>query len=322
MSSNAQAPRPIATMGEILVEIIAGQHGDGFREALSFHGPFASGAPAIFIDQVARLGYPAAMIGCVGDDDFGALNLDRLRADGVDTSSIAIDRERPTGTAFVRYRHDGGRDFIFNIAHSAAGQTALTDAARAMLGACRHFHVMGSSLFSARMIAAMQEAVGLVKAQGGTVSLDPNLRGAMLDDGPVRAALDSILSRCDIVLPSGEELYLLTGEASDEAAVARLLKRGVSCIVHKKGAAGAACYDKDGCIAVAGHPVTELDPTGAGDCFGATFVTCRCLGRSLRESLVYANASGAVAVTVRGPMEGNCGFAALDDFLAALRVAP
>ena len=314
-----QASRPIVTMGEILVEIIAEQHGTGFREPLRFAGPFASGAPAIFIDQVARLGHPAAMIGCVGDDDFGVLNLDRLRADGVDIGGIAIDRERPTGSAFVRYREDGRRNFIFNIAHSAAGQTTLTDAARAMLAQCGHFHVMGSSLFSPRMIAAMQEAVRLVKAQGSTVSLDPNLRGAMLDDPAIRAALEGILGQCDIFLPSGEELQRLAGTADEAEAVAGLLKRGVSCIVLKKGAAGAVYHDKDGSIAVAGHPVTEIDPTGAGDCFGATFVTCRCLGRSVRESLAYANASGAVAVTVQGPMEGNCGFAALDDFLAALR---
>jgi D-tagatose-1,6-bisphosphate aldolase subunit GatZ/KbaZ len=37
--------------------------------------------------------------------------------------------------------------------------------------------------------------------------------------------------------------------------------------------------------------VEELDPTGAGDCFGATFVTCRLQGRSVGESLDYANST-------------------------------
>ncbi|MFM0327130.1 PfkB family carbohydrate kinase [Caballeronia glebae] len=53
-------------------------------------GPYASAAPAIFIDQVAKVGSPCAMIGCVGDDDFGALNVERLRADGVDVTGIAV----------------------------------------------------------------------------------------------------------------------------------------------------------------------------------------------------------------------------------------
>ena len=309
-------------IGEILVEIIAETRGDGFRHPMRFAGPFPSGAPAIFIDQVARLGHPAGMIGCVGADDFGTLNLDRLRADGVDVSAIAVDRSYPTGSAFVRYREDGqddqgGRDFIFNIAHSAAGRLALTKAARALLAACGHFHVMGSSLFSPPLIEAMKQAVRMVKEQGGTISFDPNLRGAMLDDAEIRAGLHFMLAQCDIFLPSGAELRLLADAATDQQAADRLLSRGVACIVLKKGSAGAIYHDKNEVIAMPGYPVTEIDPTGAGDCFGATFVTCRRLGHTVRESLAYANAAGAIAVGVRGPMEGNSNFATLDEFRAA-----
>ena len=74
----------VLTVGEILVEIVATTKGDGFREAQPLIGPFPSGAPAIFIDQVGKLGTPCAILGRVGDDDFGQLNLDRLRRDGVD----------------------------------------------------------------------------------------------------------------------------------------------------------------------------------------------------------------------------------------------
>jgi sugar/nucleoside kinase (ribokinase family) len=311
-------------MGEILVELIAEQRGGGFRHPMRFAGPFPSGAPAIFIDQVARLGHPAGMIGCVGADDFGALNLERLRADGVDVSGIAVDPSYPTGSAFVRYREEspddqGGRDFIFNIAHSAAGQLALTDAACALLAGCGHFHVMGSSLFSRPLIEAMKQAVRMVKEQGGTISFDPNLRGAMLDDPEIRAALGFMLAQCDIFLPSGAELRLLADAATDQQAADRLLRRGVACIVLKKGAAGAVYHDKDAVIAMPGYCVTEIDPTGAGDCFGATFVTCRKQGYPVRESLAYANAAGAIAVGMQGPMEGNSGFAMLNEFRAARR---
>jgi tagatose kinase len=80
--------KQILTIGEILVEIIATERGDGFLEPINLLGPFPSGAPAIFIDQVARFGQPAAIIGCVGDDDFGRVNLNRLRRDGVDLSGV------------------------------------------------------------------------------------------------------------------------------------------------------------------------------------------------------------------------------------------
>jgi sugar/nucleoside kinase (ribokinase family) len=80
----------IMTIGEILVEIMATERGQSFRAPGTLVGPFPSGAPAIFIDQVGRLGRSAGIIGCVGDDDFGWLNIDRLRRDGVDTSAIAL----------------------------------------------------------------------------------------------------------------------------------------------------------------------------------------------------------------------------------------
>ena len=46
----------IVTLGEILVEIMADAPGEGFRQAIALTGPFPSGAPAIYISQVARMG--------------------------------------------------------------------------------------------------------------------------------------------------------------------------------------------------------------------------------------------------------------------------
>ena len=109
--------KKILTIGEILVEIVASSKGDGFLEAQPLTGPYPSGAPAIFIDQVGKLGAPCAIISRVGDDDFGTLNLRRLQQDGVDTSGITVAPGESTGSAFVRYREDGSRRFVFNITH-------------------------------------------------------------------------------------------------------------------------------------------------------------------------------------------------------------
>ena len=93
----------VVTLGEILVEIMADERGHGFREPLRLVGPFPSGAPAIFIDQVAKLGQPCGIIACVGDDDFGRVNLERLENDGVDVTAVEVNPTYVTGSAFVRY---------------------------------------------------------------------------------------------------------------------------------------------------------------------------------------------------------------------------
>ena len=86
----------IWTMGELLVEIMRPEVGTQLYQKGSFTGPFPSGAPAIFADTVARLGYAAGMIGGVGQDAFGRCVLNRLVGDGVDCSLIRVDEKAAT----------------------------------------------------------------------------------------------------------------------------------------------------------------------------------------------------------------------------------
>ncbi len=309
--------RRIVTIGEVLVEIIASEPGRGFREALDLRGPFPSGAPAIFIDQVAKLGHPAGIISCVGDDDFGTLNIERLRRDGVDVSAISVDPAEVTGSAFVRYRPDGERDFVFNIRRSASARTTLSGPARALIDAAGHLHVMGSSLFCPGLVDATLTAAQQVRASGGTVSFDPNARKEMLADAAMGQAMRAMLGRCDLFMPSGPELMLLSEAASEAHAIEALLEHGITAIVVKRGRDGASYHDRERTCQVAAHAVDEVDPTGAGDCFGATFVTCWLRGMDVETALAYANASGALAIGHRGPMEGTSSFAALDAFLGS-----
>ncbi|TIO05763.1 sugar kinase [Mesorhizobium sp.] len=306
----------ILTIGEILVEIMATTLGRGFLELQPLIGPFPSGAPAIFIDQVGKLGHPAAIVSAVGDDDFGVLNLERLKRDGVDISAVAIHPGAATGSAFVRYRPDGGRDFVFNMRDSAAGRIVATPEARAVLAEAGHLHVMGSGLPVPAVFAMIRDAIPAIKARGGTVSFDPNIRVEMLRDPAGKAAFQTVLAATDIFLPSGEELSLFSGASDEESAIAALLETGVNEIVLKRGAAGASHFDRNGATHMPGFVVEEIDPTGAGDSFGATFLVARRLGKSIPDALRYANAAGARTVTVKGPMEGTSSFADLDSFIA------
>lgn len=309
----------VMTIGEILVEIMATRRGQTFREPGLLKGPYASGAPAIFIDQVARLGQSAGIIGCVGDDDFGLLNIERLKRDGVNTSAIHVIKQATTGSAFVTYREDGERDFVFNIVNSASSHLSAAHVDAQVLKDCHHFHVMGSSLFSFRIIDATKKAIEIVKAQGGTISFDPNIRKEMLRIPEMRDALRYVLEFTDIFLPSGHEVTLLAEAADEASAVRELHALGVKEIVIKRGADGSSHFAGDQRVDVAALPVREVDPTGAGDCFGATFTTCRLLGYSPQKALQYANAAGASAVSQLGPMEGAADFAALDLLLAQSR---
>jgi len=308
--------KKVIVIGEILVEIMADSIGDGFREPLQLTGPFPSGAPAIFIDQVARMGQPCAILSTVGNDDFGTVNLRRLKADGVDISGVGIDPELPTGTAFVRYRADGSRDFIFNIRHSACGVVPDDDVAIRMIDAAHHLHVMGSSLSGPDLIALNLRAARVIREKGGTVSFDPNLRKEILGTPGLRDAMREILRLTDVFLPSGEEVTLLTVADDPQGAIDELFGLGIPVIVHKLGDEGVRYHDANGAISVDAFDVEEADPTGAGDCFGGAFMALWLRGTDPHEALTLAAAAGALAVTRCGPMEGASTMEELRAFVA------
>ncbi|MFN3527151.1 MAG: PfkB family carbohydrate kinase, partial [Paracoccus sp. (in: a-proteobacteria)] len=233
----ADALGPTICIGEILVEVMAQTVGQGFQEPLPLIGPFPSGAPAIFLSQCGRMGGQAAMIGAVGADDFGALNLSRLRADGVDVSAVAVDPDWPTGSAFVRYRGDGARDFVFNITRSAAARLDWTASVAALVARAGHLHVMGSALTMPPARKLIARAADLICARGGSLSLDPNLRKELTVDAEAEALFQRLLDMACLLLPSGDELFRAAGTGPDEAqAVTALTARGIGEIALKRGA--------------------------------------------------------------------------------------
>jgi len=78
----------VLTIGEILVEIMAKKIDQDFLHPGEFLGPYPSGAPAIFIDQIVKLGLKGGILGCIGEDDFGRNVFERLKKDGVEVGLI------------------------------------------------------------------------------------------------------------------------------------------------------------------------------------------------------------------------------------------
>ena len=306
-----------------MAEFMAERVGQTFSEPGTFLGPYPSGAPAIFVDQVAKTGTSAAMVGWVGEDGFGDLILNRLSGDGVEVSGIHRTGRLPTGTAFVTYRKDGSREFIFNLANSA---TSLIDADSVdpiLTEGCRFFHVMGTSLTSEGMIAAVKQGIRRVKEGGGKVSFDPNIRREVMSSAFIRDAIDFVLKQSDILLPSEADLQYFCGNLPEAEAVRLLFSKWtLDKVVVKNAAQGSTYYDRTESIHVPSFKVTEVDPTGAGDCFGGTLISCLAQGIDLKRTLTLANAAGALAVTKRGPMEGNTTLSELESFIVSAERIP
>ncbi len=306
----------VITLGEALVEIMRPGVGQPLHQAGTFLGPYPSGAPAIFADAVARLGTSCGFIGCVGQDPFGDCLVRRLQADGVDLTYLNTTSEAATGVAFVAYNPDGSRQFVFHIAGAAAGQLGPDQVSAEYIRQARWLHITGSSLaVNDSMRQACYRAVEFAAQAGLTISFDPNLRAELAGPEGIRRLVEPVLAHATIILPSGEEARLLTGLDDDRRACEALLARGAQLVALKRGAAGSTLFTPDGTITVPGFPVTEVDPTGAGDCYAAGLTVALLQGWELGEAARFANATGALAVTQQGPMEGAPFREAVDQLL-------
>ncbi|MCX7597912.1 MAG: sugar kinase [Armatimonadetes bacterium] len=295
----------VVAVGEALVEIMRRGAGVPLEVVGEFVGPYASGAPAIFADQVARLGHRVAFVGAVGQDAFGRIIIDRLEADGVMTTELVAMPHLSTGVAFITYRKDGSREFIFHMGNAASG--ALPTVPEMYLARAQWLHICGSTLAaSSRMRDVCYKAVEDAHRLGCDVSFDPNLRPELLMGGleEFRALCEPVLARAALVLPGATELAALTGEDDPQAGAEKLLDRGARIVAVKLGPDGCLLCTPEQSLRLPPYPVEVVDPTGAGDCFAAGVVCGLLEGLPLEEIGRLANACGALAATEQGPMEG------------------
>lgn len=285
----------ILTIGEILVEIMAKNIDQDFLHPGEFLGPYPSGAPAIFIDQIAKLGLKGGILGCIGEDDFGKNVFERLKKDGVETKLIKKTHEYLTGIAFITYFSNGERKFIFHLPHSAASHIYPEDITEDLIKNTKALHVMGCSLaIKDNVKEAIEKAVNLAYEYGKLISFDPNIRVELGLSKEYLKTIKNIASKSQIIL-SGEKELSIIGEG---------INKEEKIIVIKKGKHGAEAYYRDKVYKVDPIKVEEVDPTGAGDCFDAGFVASILQGYTIEDALKRANLIGALSVTKRGPMEG------------------
>ncbi len=296
----------IVIVGEALVEVMRKGIDQPLYQAGEFLGPYPSGASAIFADAAAKLGGSVGFIGAIGSDDFGRCIRDRLEKDGIDLTYLKVVPDRMTGVAFVTYFRDGSRKFIYNVREGAPATMDASQVQPEYFAGVRFLHVMGFALsINESCRQACYKAVDLVKKGGGKVSLDPNLRPEVLTIEEIREVCRPVLEVAEIVLPSGEEAMMLAGVEDTGEAVRELLRQGPRIVALKQGEKGSTVFTAEEKIEAPPFRITEVDPTGAGDCYDAAFVIGLLEGWDLGRTARFANAVGALATTRQGPMEGT-----------------
>lgn len=210
---------------------------------------------------LARLGLKTGFIGKVSDNREGKLLLNDFKRQNVDVNGIIVSKEGRSGVAMGYVDTKGDRALYIDPGVNDSLELKEIDLKYADNTAFLHL----TSFIGGKPFKAQKELVrGLRDVR---ISFDPGELYARKG----LTVLKLMIERSFVMLPSENELKLLTGKKYDEGSKI-LIKKGVSIVAVKLGERG--CYVIDGkeSYLVEPYKVKVVDTTGAGDAFCAGFL--------------------------------------------------
>ena len=266
----------------------------------------------------ARLGVKTAMVGRVGNDEFGKILRDRLQSEKINVSALAVSRKLPSGTALIALSPNNNQIIVVSGANAEVGEldldrlTPFFNRARVLL---LQFEIP---------LPTVEKAAALARLAGLTVIVDPAPVPRQGD--PLSADFCEYIS---ILTPNQTEAGELTGIDIEDvegaiAAAVVLQHKGIEVVIVKMGAQGSVCATANGTFAIPAFRVPVTDTIAAGDAFngGLAAALCRAdpaLALSdhdlLRPAIDYATAVAALAVTQSGAQSSMPTAAEVEAFL-------
>ncbi|MBY9079492.1 sugar kinase [Paenibacillus sp. HN-1] len=296
----------VVTFGEPMAMFYANETGP-LDEVTAFSKALA-GAESNVAAGLSRLEHRVGYVTKLGQDSFGTFIMKALNNEGIDTSRITFTGRLRTGMLVKSKVESGDPQVEYFRKGSAASTLSPEELDEAYFSSAGHLHVTGiSAALSPECLSFSEHAMDFMRAQGKTVSLDPNLRPSLWPDRQKMIdTINGLATRCDWFLPGLGEGRILTGLDTPEEIAACYLELGVSLVVIKLGPEGAYFKSADGSEGkVEGFKVEKVvDTVGAGDGFATGVVSGLLEKLPAREAVRRGNAIGALAVMSRGDMDG------------------
>lgn len=231
------------------------------------------------------------MIGCVGDDAFGARLHDALAAERIDVTHLGRIGGTATGVATITVDAGGANSIVV-----VPGANARLDADR--IDAARDA-IAEAALLVCQLevpVAAVARAIACASAHHTPVLLNP---------APAQPLFDALLARVDYLVVNETEAESLTGIAvGDDASAVRaadaLCAKGVGNVLVTLGARGVCWRGGAGNGRLRAMTVAAVDTTAAGDTFVGGFAAARAGGASMDDAIGFGQRAAAISVTRHG----------------------
>jgi ribokinase len=239
-----------------------------------------------------RLGAAVAIVGAVGDDEFGSQALAELSGEGIDVAAVACLPDVASGVAAIV------------VDASGENQIAVASGANAQVEADHVERALGPLLSGPPGVVlltheipdpALGAAAAAATGSGWTLILNP---------APAREIAAAVLDAGPVLTPNASEAERLTGEPEPEAAARALHARTGAPVLVTLGARGALLFEGASSSLLPAPAVEAVDTTGAGDTVNGALAAELAAGRQLSAAARFALAAATLSTRGRGARGG------------------
>ncbi|NNU74428.1 sugar kinase [Clostridium estertheticum] len=305
----------VVTFGESMV--LFGPDSSGpLRYVQNFNKSIAGAESNVSI-ALAKLGHKVGWFSKLGDDEFGRYIQSTIRGEGVDVSRVIFEPGKNTGILFKeRFMHSNPNVYYYRKG-SAASDLKAEELDESYIKDAKILHITGiTPALSESCRKTLFKAIEVAKANKVLVSFDPNIRLKLWTKEEAIPVMLEIAKLSDIIFPGIDEGEMLLGFTKPNDIADSFIKMGCSVVAVKLGEEGCYIADKDRGLYVNAYKLENpQDTVGAGDGFAAGFLSGMLKKLDLKECGEYANGVGAMAVLVKGDMEGYPNYEQLMAFI-------
>ena len=240
----------------------------------------------------ARQGLRSSFMGTVGHDPAGQAVLTDLDKEGVDTSHVSFSEKFNTGYSVLLLALNGERTIL-----TYRGASTHYDASNFDLKDSDADWIYVSSM--AGSMDVLDKIFHQARRLNIKICFNPG-KGELDQPDQLRGLLQDV----DILLVNKEEAQqIVSGDNLSD--MVRKLQRIVPTVIISDGSNGVVASDGKTIVEAGIYAeVNVVDRTGAGDAFGSGFLSQWILGKSLRNSVVFASANSTSVVTKVGAKAG------------------
>jgi 2-dehydro-3-deoxygluconokinase len=250
---------------------------------------------------LAGLGHTVTWWGAVGDDPFGRHGLELLRAAGVNISAASVDTDHPTGIYVKEFPNSDTARAHYYRTGSAATHLRPCQLDLDLVLDCRMLHLTG--ITAALRADVVHHVAGAARDRGVVVTLDVNIRPALLAGRTAADVIGPVAALADIILATPDEIRAVFGDA-DPATLATICQRYDHTAIVVHDATTATAIDAEGVTARSTVTRREVvDPVGAGDAFASGFLAGILRGLDHLGALNLAHERAARVLSVLGDNE-------------------